>query len=89
VRTTHSHFSDNSETIGFVDSQIVSHRSGSAEPHCADCGLSIAEGARFRRIAVPGEGGNVEPIPMHVVYCQQCGGVFSVLKVEFVDQDYV
>ena len=46
---------------------------GGTEPLCPRCRASVSLEARLRTIEVTSDDGNPDPMPVHVVYCAQCG----------------
>jgi ATP-dependent Clp protease ATP-binding subunit ClpC len=56
--------------------------SPSREPRCPGCGGSVADAARFRTIFVPPDGGNADPLSIHVVYCMHCGTALHMFAAD-------
>jgi hypothetical protein len=58
-----------------VHSSVASNPSFSPEPHCPQCGVALAEVARFRTIDVLHDqmDDQIGPISIDVVYCTGCG----------------
>jgi ATP-dependent Clp protease ATP-binding subunit ClpC len=52
------------------------------EPRCPRCSRNVSEAARFRTIVVAPDEGSADPLPMHLVYCAQCGTVLHMLKAD-------
>jgi ATP-dependent Clp protease ATP-binding subunit ClpC len=52
------------------------------EPLCPRCRASVNSEARFRTIEVNPDAGNPDPMPIHVVYCTQCGTTLHMFKAE-------
>ena len=44
------------------------------------CRASVSLEARFRTIEVTSDAGNPDPIPVHVVYCMQCGTTLHMFR---------
>ena len=60
----------------------VSGRLEATEPRCPQCRASVSREARFRTIEVSHEAGSADSIPIHVVYCMQCGTTLHMFKAE-------
>jgi ATP-dependent Clp protease ATP-binding subunit ClpC len=50
------------------------------EPSCPQCRGSVSETARLRTIAVQAEDAQVDPVPIAVVYCGQCGTTLHMFQ---------
>ena len=56
--------------------------SPSREPRCPHCNGSVTDGARFRTIVVPPDGGKADPLSIRVVYCVQCGAALQMFAAD-------
>jgi ATP-dependent Clp protease ATP-binding subunit ClpC len=53
------------------------------DPSCPGCTALLAVSARFRTLSVPTDAdGTSAPMPLHVVYCEQCGTTLHMSKVD-------
>ena len=50
------------------------------EPLCPRCRASVGLEARFRTIEVTSDAGNPDRMPIHVVYCAQCGTTLHMFR---------
>jgi ATP-dependent Clp protease ATP-binding subunit ClpC len=49
------------------------------EPCCPRCRADIGDAARLRRVVVPSDDADAEPVSMTVVYCVRCGTTLQML----------
>jgi len=60
----------------------VRGRLEATEPVCPRCRANVSSEARFRKIEINPDAGNPDPMPIHVVYCMQCGTTLHMFKAE-------
>ena len=60
-----------SESTRRVDVRV--HPTPPREPRCPRCNGNVGEAARFRTIVVAPDEGSADPLPLHLVYCTDCG----------------
>jgi ATP-dependent Clp protease ATP-binding subunit ClpC len=65
---------------GLVGASISSPPPGYREPSCPRCHTDLATGARIRALDIQSDGEDVDPVPMSVVYCTQCGSTVHMFR---------
>jgi len=60
----------------------VRGRLEATEPLCPRCRAKVSSEARFRKIEINPDAGSPDPMPIHVVYCMQCGTTLHMFKAE-------
>jgi ATP-dependent Clp protease ATP-binding subunit ClpC len=70
------------EAEGVRRGDVPAHPTPPREPRCPSCHGNVSEAARFRTLVVRPDDGTADPLPVHLVYCTNCGTVLHMSKAD-------